>query len=61
MQTIHLELTDQDYTLILGALRECVASIEEWELRLRVGGTAAELALLSDKVRDQGDQQGVQE
>lgn len=61
MQTIHLEITDRDYTLILGALAECVGAIEAWELVLRVGGNADELATVSDKIRAQGKRQGAQE
>lgn len=61
MQTIHLEITDRDYTLILGALAECVAAIEGWELALRVGGDADELATVSEKIRTQGERQGARQ
>lgn len=61
MRAIDLRVSEHDYTLILGALRESAAAIEDWELRIRVGGTSAELTALSLKVRRQGDEQGVEE
>ena len=61
MQTITLQISEHDYTLILGALRECVGAIEAWELPVRVGGTADQIVNVSAKVRVQGEQQGAVE
>lgn len=61
MRTIELRISEHDYTLILGALRESSAAIEAWELQTRVGGTSAELTALSLKIRSQGDEQRVEE
>lgn len=61
MRTIELQVSEHDYTVILGALRESAAAIEDWELRTRVGGTRDEITALSLKIRAQGDAQGVEE
>lgn len=61
MRTIELHVTEHDYTLILGALRESAAAIDAWELRTRVGGTSDEITALSLKIRGQGNAQGAEE
>jgi hypothetical protein len=61
MDSITLTICERDYTLILGALRECVGAIEGWELPVRVGGTAAKITATSLKVRAQGEEQGARE
>jgi hypothetical protein len=61
METITLQVSETDYTIILGALREAPAAIEDWELRIRVGGTSEEITRVSLKIREQGERQGAVE
>ena len=61
MQTITLEITQQDYTIILGALRESCVAIDREEIHSRIGGTAAQILETSLKIRHQGDLLGLAE
>lgn len=61
MGTVTLQISEHDYTVILGALRESAAAIEDWELQTRVGGTRGQITDLSLKIQAQGAAQGVEE
>ena len=61
MKTVRLEVSEEEFSIVLGALREACASIETWELGLRVGGDADAITRLSLKIREQGEAQGAVE
>ncbi len=61
MQTITLKVSERDYTIILGALREVSVAIEPWELATRVGGSEADIDNLHLRIQEQGERQGAQE
>ena len=61
MKTVQLEVSEDEFTIVLGALREACAAIEPWELALRVGGDAEAITSLSLKLRAQGEAQGAVE
>lgn len=58
---INLQLSQRDYILILGVLRESATVIPDRELRTRIATTEAELAALGTKIRAQGSEQGAGE
>ena len=58
---MQLEVSEGEFTILLGALREACATIEAWELALRVGGDADAITRLSLKIRAQGEAQGAVE